>query len=384
MNEKQIHGMNAAKLAKKVLNHTPMFILDVRNESDFNDWKIEGEKVTILNAPYFELLDGVDEILDQIPDDQEVVVVCAKEGSSKFVAEQLLENGKQNISYLIDGMKSWSEHLEPVKIADLKNGGILYQFVRLGKGCLSYMVISNGEAAVIDAVRTTAVFEDFAKENHAVIKHTLDTHLHADHISGGRQLAEKTVGSYWLPPKDATEVVFHYEKLEETSHLVVGQTEINIQPIYSPGHTIGSTSLIIDNQYLLSGDILFVKSIGRPDLAGKAEDWVADLRTTLYERYKQLSDDLIVLPAHFATVVELGDRGQVAARLGDLYKENPGLNIHDESEFRRTVSENLPPQPNAYQEIRQTNMGRISPTTEEQREMEIGPNRCAVHDDKTK
>lgn len=127
-----------------------------------------------------------------------------------------------------------------------------------------------------------------------------------------------------------------------------------------------------------------MKSIGRPDLAGKAEDWVADLRTTLYERYKQLSEDLIVLPAHFGTIAELGDRGQVAARLGDLFKENPGLNIHDESEFRRTVSENLPPQPNAYQEIRQTNMGKISPTTEEQREMEIGPNRCAVHDDKTK
>ncbi|KRE32994.1 hypothetical protein ASG85_15950 [Paenibacillus sp. Soil724D2] len=384
MNDKQVHGMNASKLAKKVLNQTPIFILDVRNESDFNDWKIEGENVRIINVPYFELLDGVDEILDQISDDQEVLVVCAKEGSSKFVAEQLVESGKQNISYLIDGMKSWSEHLEPVKIADLKDGGTLYQFVRLGKGCLSYMVISNGEAAVIDAVRFTKVFEDFAKENHAVIKHTVDTHLHADHISGGRQLAENTGGSYWLPPKDATEVVFHYEKLEESSQLIVGQTEINIQPIYSPGHTIGSTSLMIDDQYLLSGDILFVKSIGRPDLAGKAEDWVTDLRTTLYERYKQLSEDLIVLPAHFGTIAELGDRGQVAARLGDLFKENPGLNIHDESEFRRTVSEYLPPQPNAYQEIRQTNMGKISPTTEEQREMEIGPNRCAIHDDKTK
>lgn len=384
MNEKQIQGMNVANLARKVLNHTPIFILDVRNESDFNDWKIEGEKVSILNAPYFELLDGVDEILEQIPDDQEVVVVCAKEGSSKFVAEQLVENGKQSISYLIGGMKSWSEHLEPVKIADLNDGGTLYQFVRLGKGCLSYMVISDGEAAVIDAVRMTEVFEDFAKEHQAVIKHTLDTHLHADHISGGWQLAEKTGGSYWLPPKDATEVVFHYEKLEEHSQLVIGETEINIQPIYSPGHTIGSTSLLIDNQYLLSGDILFVKSIGRPDLTGKAEDWVADLRTTLYERYKHLSDDLIVLPAHFGTIAELGDKGQVAARLGDLYKENPGLNIHDESAFRRTVSENLPPQPNAYQEIRQTNMGRIRPTMEEQREMEIGPNRCAVHDNTTK
>ncbi|MNY31785.1 hypothetical protein D3C86_1659600 [compost metagenome] len=131
---------------------------------------------------------------------------------------------------------------------------------------------------------------------------------------------------------------------------------------------------------MLSGDILFVKSIGRPDLAGKAEDWVTDLRTTLYERYKQLSHDLIVLPAHFGKWTELGEGGQVSARLGDLYKENPGLNIGEETVFRRTVTENLPPQPNAYQEIRQTNMGKITPSDEEQREMEIGPNRCAVHD----
>ncbi|NHN33750.1 MBL fold metallo-hydrolase [Paenibacillus agricola] len=378
-NQVELQGMSAASLTQKILNHEPIFILDVRNESGFNDWKIEGHHVHVMNTPYFDLIDGVDAVLDQIPDNQEVLVVCAKEGSSRFVAEQLVEQGKSNISYLIGGMKSWSEHLEPVKIGGMKDGGAIYQFVRIGKGCLSYMVISNGEAAVIDAVRMTEVFEEFAREHKATIKHTIDTHLHADHISGGRQLAEKTGGSYWLPPKDATEVVFPFEKLEEGNHLVVGNTEIKIQPIYSPGHTIGSTSLIVDDHYLLSGDILFVKSIGRPDLAGKAEDWVADLRSTLYERYKQLSNDLIVLPAHFGKVTELGAGGQVSARLGDLYQENPGLNIQDESLFRRTVTENLPPQPNAYQEIRQTNMGKVTPTYEEQREMEIGPNRCAVH-----
>ncbi|NOU93607.1 MBL fold metallo-hydrolase [Paenibacillus sp. LMG 31456] len=376
----KLQGMSAESLAKKVLNNEQIFILDVRNENDFNDWKIEGKNVEVMNTPYFELLEGVDSILDKIPDDQEILVVCAKEGSSKFVGELLVEQGKPNVSYLIGGMKSWSEHLEPVLIGDLKDGGAIYQFVRIGKGCLSYMVISNGEAAVIDAVRMTEVFEEFAKEKNITIKHTIDTHLHADHISGGKQLAEKTKGSYWLPPKDAAEVVFDYEKLEEGKHLVVGNTKISIQPIYSPGHTIGSTSLLVDNRYLLSGDILFVKSIGRPDLAGKAEDWVKDLRTTLYERYKELPTDLIVLPAHFGKFTELGDGGQVSARLGDLYSENPGLNIQDESEFRRTVSANLPPQPNAYQEIRQTNMGKLSPTNEEQREMEIGPNRCAVHD----
>ena len=87
----------------------------------------------------------------------------------------------------------------------------------------------------------------------------------------------------------------------------------------------------------------------------------------------------MVLPAHFGTMSEVGEGGLVAARLGDLFENNAGLNIEDEAEFRKLVSENLPPQPNAYQEIRQLNMGKINPTEDEQRDMEIGPNRCAVH-----
>lgn len=380
MNHAQLQGMEAAQLARRVLNQVPTFILDVRNESDYADWKIEGRQLQSLNVPYFDLIDGVDDILDAIPSEQEVVVVCAKEGSSIFVAEQLIHAGKTNVSYLIGGMKSWSDQLIPVQIGDLNDGGEIYQFVRVGKGCLSYMILSQGEAVVIDAVRMTDVFEQFAQDKNVTITHTLDTHLHADHISGGRQLAAATQGAYWLPTKDATEVQFPHQKLEEGNNLIIGRTEISLQPIYSPGHTIGSTSLIIDGQYLLSGDILFVNSIGRPDLAGQAEDWVSDLRTTLYERYPTLSQDLLVLPAHFGKVTELGEGGRVSARLGDLFQKNPGLQIKEESVFNCLVTENLPPQPHAYEEIRQTNMGKIHPTQEEQREMEIGPNRCAVHE----
>lgn len=376
----QLQAMTAGELTRRVLNQEPLFILDVRNGNDVADWQIEGESIELVNIPYFDLLDGVDAALEQLPESSDVLVVCAKEGSSKFVAEQLVEAGRSRVYYLEGGMKAWSEHLEPVLIGQLHDGGSLYQFVRIGKGCLSYMVISQGEAAIIDAVRMTDVFMNFAAEKGAAIKHTLDTHLHADHISGGRKLAKQTGATYWLPPKDAEEVTFDYAKLEEGNVISVGSTKIEIQPVYSPGHTIGSTSFIIDKRYLLTGDILFVESIGRPDLAGKAEDWVGDLYTTLYNRYKALSDDLIVLPAHFGKVTELGADGAVSARLGDLFKNNPGLQIAAETDFRRMVSENLPQHPNAYQEIRQTNMGKIQPDDEQQREMEIGPNRCAVHD----
>ncbi len=369
--------MTAKEAAQKVIQKEEMFILDVRNHDAFEDWKMEGDHFQYLNIPYFDLLDGVGEIMEKLPADKDILVVCAKEGSSVMVAEMLSDEGL-DVSYLQGGMKAWSEHLEPVKVGDLKDGGELYQFVRLGKGCLSYMAISGGEAAIIDAARMTEVYRGFADEKGAAIKHVFDTHLHADHISGGRMLAEQTGASYWLPPKDAGEVTFDYSRLEDGSSVEIGTTAIDINALYSPGHTIGSTSFVIDGQYLLSGDILFIDSIGRPDLAGLADDWVGDLRETLYKRYRDLSEELLVLPAHFMIIDELNHDGSVSRKLGTLFAENHGLNINDEAEFRRLVTENLPPQPNAYQEIRKTNMGRITPDEEEQREMEIGPNRCAV------
>lgn len=369
--------MTAKDITQKVFQREPLFILDVRNNEDFSDWKIEGENFQHLNIPYFELLDGVEDLIDQLPKDKEILVACAKEKSAKMVANMLAEKDIE-VSYLKGGMKSWSEHLEPVKIGDLANGGEVYQFVRIGKGCLSYMVISDGEAALIDPTRMTDVFIDFAKEKGARITQVLDTHLHADHISGGREIRRQTKAVYYLPPKDAEEVVYDYTPLEDGDVITVGHSKIEINAYHTPGHTKGSTSFIVDERYLFTGDLLFIDSIGRPDLAGLAKEWVDDLRETLYVTYKSFSEDLIVLPAHFMIVEELNDDGSVSEELGVLFEKNHGLNITDEAEFTSVVTEGLPPQPNAFKDIRQVNMGKIEPDEEEQREMEIGPNRCAV------
>ncbi|MBS4207271.1 MBL fold metallo-hydrolase [Bacillus sp. FJAT-50079] len=372
-----VNTMTSKEVTKKVFNNEELFILDVRNESNFADWKIEGKNFDYLNVPYFDLLDGVEGILDKIPSNKDVLVVCAKGRSSIVIAEMLSEKGLSVFS-LEGGMTVWSEHLEPVKVGELKDGGEIYQFIRIGKGCLSYMVVSNGEAAIIDSARMTNIYLEFANHIGAKITHVFDTHLHADHISGGRKLSEETNATYWLPPKDATEVTFDYQPLKDGNVVTIGSTAINIHALYSPGHTIGSTSFVVDEKYLLSGDILFIDSIGRPDLAGLAEDWVGDLRESLYRRYRELSGKLIVLPAHFMIIDELNADGSVAAKLSTLYETNHGLNIEDENDFRKLVTENLPPQPNAYQQIRETNMGKMTPDEELQREMEIGPNRCAV------
>ncbi|WP_181349002.1 MBL fold metallo-hydrolase [Thalassobacillus sp. CUG 92003] len=367
-------------LAKKIINKSDTFILDVRNTEEFEDWKIEGEHVQIMNEPYFNLLDDVSAIEEKISKNQEVIVVCAKGGSSQLVGELLDDAGFTNVFSLEGGMKAWSEHLEPVKIADLKGGGELFQFVRLGKGCLSYFISSEGEAAVIDPSRMIDVYQKFAEERNVQITHIIDTHLHADHISGGKSLADEVNGTYYLPPGDATDVTYRFEALEERSQIQVGSATVNVQPIYSPGHTPGSTSLIIDEAYLLTGDILFVASIGRPDLAGKADAWAVDLQETLFQRFIRLPEELLVLPAHYAFVKELKTGGEVSAPLGKLYEKNPGLQLEDEREFRRMLTENLPQQPNAYDKIRQTNMGKFVPDHQEKNDMELGPNRCAIHE----
>ncbi|UTR11555.1 MBL fold metallo-hydrolase [Evansella sp. LMS18] len=369
-------GITVKEITRKVLSGDDIFILDVRNTDKFDDWRIEGKSVKIINKPYPDLSDGVDEIMGKLPKGEPVYVICAKGVSAKKAAEQIREQGYDNTYYVEGGMEAWSEHLEPIKVGDLTGGGALYQFVRIGKGCLSYIVESDGEGAVIDTNRMIGQYEEFLNSKNIKLKHLIDTHLHADHISGARELSNKTGGEYHLPPKDAEEVSFAYTPLKDGDEIKVGQSII--KAIYSPGHTIGSTSLIIDEKYLLTGDILFIDSIGRPDLAGKAEDWVADLRQTLYSRYKELTDELVVLPAHYMGINEMNADGSVFEKLGILYEKNHGLNIDDEEEFRKTVSENLPPQPNSHHDIRQTNMGKMEPDLGKQREMEIGPNRCAV------
>ena len=135
-----IKAMNSIEVTKKVINKEELFILDIRNTTDFADWKIEGENFVYLNVPYFDLMDGVEGILDEIPTDKDVLVVCAKGRSSIMVAEMLTEAGLSVFS-LDGGMKAWSEYLSPVKVGDLKDGGEIYQFVRIGKGCLSYMIV---------------------------------------------------------------------------------------------------------------------------------------------------------------------------------------------------------------------------------------------------
>ncbi|XXM70838.1 MBL fold metallo-hydrolase [Lysinibacillus sphaericus] len=372
-----LQPLEVKDLVKKIMKNEEVFILDVRGEDDYENWKIEGKSVTTMNISLKEIKQDPGTAKEKLPDEGPIYVVCARGISSQDGVEILKEAGVSEITHVVDGMNGWSGHLEPVKISKLPGErGALYQFVRLGKGCLSYIIESGGEAAIVDPNRMTLFYTDFIEEQGLKIKAVIDTHLHADHISGGSEIAGQYGADYYFPENDDEGVEFEYTPLKDGSEIKVGA--VSVKPFYSPGHTIGSTSLIVNDEFLLTGDILFVESIGRPDLAGKAKDWVEDLRETLYDRYKNLAGGLTVLPSHFGEMSELNEDGSVSDKLNALYEKNKKLNVDDAGEFRHMVTDNLPEQPNSHEEIRKTNMGKVHPDSDEKQSMETGPNNCSV------
>lgn len=372
-------SMTVEEMAKKVL-YDDLFILDVRNEEDYSKWKIEGKKVKSVNVPYFDLIDSVAPAVEKLPrDNREILVVCAKEGSAGFVAEKLSEAGIEQVYYLQGGMNSWSEfyHYEPVTVGeDLK----LYQINRLAKGCLSYMLISGGEALVLDPGRQTDVYIEIAQKEGTEIRHIVDTHVHADHISGGTELAEKTGAPYYLPTSDVQDGEVSFEPLEKHSQIRMGRVVAEILAIPTPGHTPGSTSLLVNKKYLLSGDTIFVGGLGRPDLGGQVREWAQMLYETVFTTITDLSDELYVLPGHYSSIMEMNSQRIVGAYLGDIRQSNEMMRTQDRKTFTEAVeaSDSSEKPPN-FEKIVLINRGLETITPEKATELEIGPNRCAVH-----
>ncbi|WP_096200536.1 MBL fold metallo-hydrolase [Bacillus sp. FJAT-45350] len=370
-------AMLAKEVTDRVLNKDNLFILDVRTENDFADWKIEGENFEYVNVPYFELLDGVEEIIDRIPTDKEILVVCAKEGSSMMVAEMIAEE-RENVSYLKGGMKSWSEHLYKAKVyedEDIK----VYQFVRVGKGCLSYMVVSDGEALLVDPARFVYEYINAAKEDGATISHIVDSHLHADHISGGKEIADQTGGSYYLMKSEGA--IFDFKPFEDHEKIVFKNVELEVLAVKTPGHTPGSVSFFVNKKLLFSGDTIFVSGLGRPDLGNKVREWANDLYDTVYNQVAEIADDVIVLPAHYADFdSEINADGFIGDTLGNIRERNEKMFNATREDFLHDVEKSASSvKPPNFEEIIMINRGVEVANNERKQELEIGPNRCAVH-----
>ncbi|MDL5360463.1 MBL fold metallo-hydrolase [Halalkalicoccus sp. NIPERK01] len=359
-----------------------VFLLDVRSEGDFGEWRIEGETVDVVNYPYFQLLDGIPEdLLDELPKDRRITVLCAKGGSSEMIAGHLEEEG-YDVDHLERGMNGWARIYEYAEL-DVEENATIAQYQRPSSGCLAYLVVSDGEAAVIDPLRAfTEEYVQDARTLGADIAYALDTHVHADHVSGVRTLAAETNVTPVLPEPAAARGVEYdlpYETVADGDALAVGDVEIEV--IHAPGHTTGMTAYKVGD-VLFTGDGLFTESVARPDLEDpeKARDAARTLYESLTERILTLPDETVVAPAHFSDAAIPQENGTYTAELGDLKERMDALSMDEES-FVDFIVSGMPPRPANYEAIIAANLGHETPDDEEAFALELGPNNCAASEE---
>ena len=197
-------------------------------------------------------------------------------------------------------------------------------------------------------------------------------------MSGGPALARDAGVGYHASPRDFEGGTVPVEGLVDGQPVQIGRLEVlPIVPLGTPGHTPGSTSLLVADALLLTGDTLFVDDVGRPDLGGQAAAWARDLYRTLHERLQPLRDAIVVLPAHASTLATSGPLGAVAGTLGALRQRNPAMRL-DLDAFVREAEHAAGSAPAEYARIRAINLGRETAAEAELTELELGKNQCAL------
>jgi len=376
-------SVEVGELLTRLDRGEPVVLLDVRNQDEYESWKLEPRRpVETVHVPYFDFIEDGDAAIARVPRGRELVVLCAKGGSSEMVVE-LLKDAGVRAANVAGGMLAYGVYLEPVKLP-LEAGEAgrfeLWQVNRRGKGCLSYVVVSGGEAAVVDPSRHAEWYAAFVRERGARIVQVLDTHIHADHVSGGPELARRAQAPYYVSAGAGFELRQPVTPLGDGQQIRLGGdagVSIEVRVIRTPGHTPGSTSFLVGGRFLLTGDTLFVASVGRPDLGGHVVEWGRELYASLKQRLADLPAETRVLPAHFGSQAEIGAEGVVWGRLGELRASVPELQLADADAFVDAVRGAVKEPPLAYAEIIKLNLG--AQASEEQVALwELGKNQCAA------
>ena len=346
-------------------------VLDVRHPEEFEDWHVPGSRNLDV---YEELQAGVAaEELSALPREKEIVTVCAA-GVVADTATDVLADLGYDAATLVDGMAGWSRvHRTAPVDADLD--GTLVQVARPGKGCLSHVLLSGGEAAVFDPSQYAGEYGAVLGSHDADLVAVFDTHAHADHVSGGRQLAETHDVPYYLHPADANDV--DAAPLEDGQSVVVGDSEVSV--VHTPGHSPGGVTFDVDGEALLTGDTLFHESVGRVELgveAGLEDTDVEANAATLYGSLQRLLDrdgDPLVLPSHDPGSPE----PPVTARLSQVRERNADLDLSREA-FVDRLSSDVPEHPPNFERVKRVNVGAADVPADELADLELGPNRCAA------
>jgi glyoxylase-like metal-dependent hydrolase (beta-lactamase superfamily II) len=370
-------NVEASEVARRIADDDALdvFVLDIRNEEDYEEWQIPGST----NIPiYDELLQydysGLEDNLDDLPEDEEIAVVCVAGVTSSRAADFLREHGFDAKS-IPDGMNAWGRVHRKY---DVDSADGITQIVRPGTGCVSYLAHDGDKAVVVDPTQYIDQYLNVADDNDLDIIGVADTHAHADHVSGARRLAGELDVPYYLHSQDAGELD-EVTEIEDGDTIAVGDRALDV--LHTPGHTPGSVSFRFDDA-LLSGDTLFLRSVGRPDLEDSSEEAVREASSLLFDSLTtltDLSDRTVVLPGHFSDE----EVRPLATALGDLQAETTNellsyVEAGDEETFVETIVESLAEEPANYNEIKQINWGKEQPGGDVET-LELGPNNCAAN-----
>jgi hydroxyacylglutathione hydrolase len=240
------------------------------------------------------------------------------------------------------------------------------QLLHEERSCLSYLVgcPTSGLCAAIDPQGDQRFYVDAAENNGMVISHVIETHVHADHPSVARALAEAADAPLYLGA--GADVGFAFSPLEHDDVLEIGNRRARV--IHAPGHTPEHVCLLFDDWFVLTGDTLFVGDVGRVDLAltdmGELE--VRSRAQQLYESLQaliSLRDDVEVYPGHYAgSTCGRGIDGKTVSTIGRESRCNASLQL-DRDGFIDFQLSSVPPLPQDFHEIKRANVGFVAKTT---------------------
>jgi hydroxyacylglutathione hydrolase len=237
-------------------------------------------------------------------------------------------------------------------------------------GCLAqgaYYIESNGEAAIIDPLRETQPYMERAEQNGATIKYVLETHFHADFVSGHLDLSKKTGAPIVYGPNANPSFEAHIAK--DGEELKLGKVTIKV--LHTPGHTMESTCYLLIDEHgkphsIYTGDTLFIGDVGRPDLAQKMgsltqEDLAGFLYESLHNKIMPLPDDVIVYPAHGAgSACGKNMSKETFDTLGNQKRTNYALKAASKEQFIQEVTDGLLPPPAYFPQNVALNKGVIA------------------------
>ncbi|HTH23161.1 MAG TPA: rhodanese-like domain-containing protein [Nitrososphaeraceae archaeon] len=397
-------------LKKKIDNNEDIFILDVRTPQEYELWRLSYDRHrTPKLIPVDNLLAQGSRLIKELPRDKEIITICAH-GIRSMAAANFLNQLGYNVKSLSGGMAGWNKVYDVAQVPVPSQASFrIWQIRRVSKGCMGYMIssIQDKKAVVIDPSRE--IYNSFlkvAEDNGLIIVKVIDTHQHADHVSGVAKLVKN------IKLNINPEIVAYFSSFEEYSgnenmglynikyvgngDLIEVGKNVKLRVIHTPGHTKGSMSFFIEPStsnrdrdepegninpyyyYLFTGDTLFIDGIGRPDLRDEAAEFAGILYETYHQKIDKFPPNTLILPAHFnAASIALKHGIPIYETIESLKKKIMLLSMNKE-EFVSLITETVPPKPTNYKTIISINKKMLPYDEVQIPDLEAGPNSCSI------